>query len=270
MPFNSEVCKNMIKALFFDIDGTLVSFATHDIPDSSVSAIKSAQSKGIKVFIATGRDYSAINNIRGFVPDGYITLNGGCCIIGNDKKIIYKKLINRDSINSLIDFMQNVSDFPCIFVTSEGMLYNYLDNKAEKLLDQLNFPRIMIRKQLDYIRNCDIFQLIAFFSKDEEHLIMSHLPHAVPERWSPVFADVVPEGSGKHVGINKMLEYYGWRREECMCFGDGGNDKSMLQYCGVGIAMGNATDDVKDVADFVTDTVDNDGIYNALKHFNII
>lgn len=260
----------MIKALFFDIDGTLVSFNTHDIPDSAVDAIKSAQSEGIKVFIATGRDYSAINNVRGFVPDGYVTLNGGCCLVGDDRKVIYKKLIEKESIYSLIDFMLKKRDFPCIFVTSEGMLYNYLDDTAEKLLDQLNFPRIMEQKPLEYIRNCEVFQLIAFFTAEEEPVFMPHLPHAVPERWSPVFADVVPEGSGKHIGISKILEYYGLNHDECMCFGDGGNDKSMLRYCGVGVAMGNAADDVKKSADYVTDTVDNDGVYKALKHFDII
>ena len=60
------------------------------------------------------------------------------------------------------------------------------------------------------------------------------------------------------------------KQEDTIAIGDGGNDVSMLGYAGIGIAMGNATDEVKAHADYVTTSVDEDGIYNALKHFNLI
>ena len=60
------------------------------------------------------------------------------------------------------------------------------------------------------------------------------------------------------------------KREECMAFGDGGNDIPIIEYAGIGVAMGNATDDVKAAADYVTDTVDEDGIVTALEHFGVI
>lgn len=74
----------MIKALFFDIDGTLVSFNTHKIPDSTIQAIEQAKEKGIQVYISTGRPFSLINNIDeiSHLIDGYITVNGAYCFIG--------------------------------------------------------------------------------------------------------------------------------------------------------------------------------------------
>ena len=70
--------------------------------------------------------------------------------------------------------------------------------------------------------------------------------------------------------MKKILEYYGIRSEECMAFGDGGNDIPMLQYAGIGVAMGNARPEVQQVANFVTSSVDDNGIVFALKHFGIL
>ena len=86
----------MIKALFFDIDGTLVSFQTHEIPESTIRAIRAAHAKGIQIFISTGRPTAIINNLGGLqqagLIDGYITMNGAYCYVGDE--VIYKRPIN--------------------------------------------------------------------------------------------------------------------------------------------------------------------------------
>ena len=70
--------------------------------------------------------------------------------------------------------------------------------------------------------------------------------------------------------MDKIIEYYGINISETMAFGDGGNDITMIEHAAIGVAMGNANEGVKEVADYITDDVDNNGIYNALKHFSII
>ena len=75
---------------------------------------------------------------------------------------------------------------------------------------------------------------------------MSVLPHCEATRWNPLFADVVPRGSSKAVGIDKIIEHYGISLHETMAFGDGGNDMAMLRHAGIGVAMGNAGDEVKE------------------------
>ena len=71
-------------------------------------------------------------------------------------------------------------------------------------------------------------------------------------------------------GVEMIAEYFGLTKDNVMCFGDGGNDISMLKYASIGVAMGNAADKVKDAANYVTTSIDDNGISNALKHFNII
>ncbi|MDD4515567.1 Cof-type HAD-IIB family hydrolase [Massilibacteroides sp.] len=258
----------MIKAIFFDIDGTLVSFNTHRIPQSTIDALALVRQKGIKVFIATGRHLLAINNLGNEKFDGFVTMNGSYCI---DEKgeAVYKHKIPVSDIESLLDYLENTESFPCILVQENSMLMNYKNEKVQQILDMLNFPEPPSGNLKDLPKD-DVYQLIAFFEEHQEERIMQVLPGSESTRWSPLFTDVVPKGSNKSVGIDKLLENYGITPQETMAFGDGGNDIEMLKHVGVGIAMGNAEEEVKRVADYVTDTVDNDGILKALKDMGVV
>lgn len=259
---------NMIKAIFFDIDGTLVSFNTHEIPASTLKALIRLREKGIKLFIATGRHKMAINNLGNEQFDGYVTMNGSYCI--NEQNVaVYKHRIPSEDITRLLNYMEKEESFPCIFVREHSMLLNYKNNKVEEILEMLNFPEPPTGNLNDVSKD-DVYQLIAFFEAHQEERIMKVLPGCESTRWSPLFTDVVPFGSNKSVGIDKLLESYGITPQETMAFGDGGNDIEMIKHVGIGIAMGNSEDAVKAVADYVTDHVDEDGIYNALVHFGLV
>lgn len=260
----------MIKAVFFDIDGTLVSFNTHKVPQSTIHALNLLKEKGIKVFIATGRHLKSINNLGTLSFDGYITINGGYCIAGKDK-VIYKHPILPEDIESLIRFQEESTGnlFPCMLVQEDEIYMSYKNERVEEVLTLLNFPEPPT-KPLREIPKKDVFQIIAFFDEQQEKRIMDVLPGCESTRWTPLFTDVVPKGSSKRIGIDKVIEYFGFSLEETMAFGDGGNDIQMLSHVGLSVAMGNAGDDVKQVAKYVTDSVDDDGIYNALKKLNIV
>lgn len=258
----------MVKAIFFDIDGTLVSFNTHEIPASTIKALALVREKGIKVFIATGRHPSAINNLGDEEFDGYVTMNGSYCV-NKEGKAVYKHKIPSEDIESLVEYLENKESFPCILVQENGLLMNYKNERVEQIFDMLSFPEPQSGNLRD-VEKDNVYQLISFFEEQQEERIMDALPGCESTRWSPLFTDVVPKGSNKSVGIDKLLENYGITLQETMAFGDGGNDIAMLEHVGVGIAMGNAESEVKAVADYVTDSVDQDGIYNALKHFAII
>ncbi len=258
----------MIKVIFFDIDGTLVSFKTHRVPDSSVRALEILQKKGIKTFIATGRHLMAINNLGNLRFEGYITMNGSYCLTGDDE-VIYKRRIDPADLKALLRYQKEKETFPCIFVKENSMFLNYKNGRVQEVLDLLDFPEPPVCS-LEEVGLEDVFQLIAFFGENQEDHIMPHLPGCESTRWSPLFTDIVPSGSSKRVGIDEVLKHYGFELEETMAFGDGGNDIQMLEHVGLGIAMGNAEENVKDVADYITDSVDDDGIFNALKHFRII
>ena len=104
----------------------------------------------------------------------------------------------------------------------------------------------------------------------QERELVARMPSCEATRWTPLLCDVMPLGGGKHIGIQKVLDYYGFTREECMAFGDGENDISMLRYVGLGVAMGNADAEVKAAADYVTTSTDDSGIARALRRFGVI
>jgi len=271
----------MIKAIFFDIDGTLVSFNSHRIPDSAKKSIETIRSNGIKVFIATGRHFSVINNLEDTEFDGYVTLNGCYCLQGTDN-VIFKKSIGPSDVNAFIDYLQQKREFPCLFVEEDRLSLNYIDEEMQflvKLLrqdlpkvDDLDYYRdkVLLVNDLDYYRDKELFQLTAFFKDSQEDEIMNLLPNSSAMRWYPTFADVIAKGVNKGVGIDKFCDYFGFSLDETMAFGDGGNDIEMLRHAGIGVAMGNTREEVKQAADYVTDHVDNDGILKALQHFELI
>ena len=129
----------MIKAVFFDIDGTLVSFKTHRVPDSTKRAIAILRAKGIRVFIASGRQLLAINNLEDLQFDGYVTLNGGYCIVG--EKVIYKHSMPSEDMVSLVRYMEEQESFPCIFVHENAFYINYTNERTNEVFRLLNFPQ---------------------------------------------------------------------------------------------------------------------------------
>lgn len=260
----------MIKAVFFDVDGTLVSFKTHKVPKSTLEAIKEMQNKGIKVFVATGRHHSILtlgNNVHEIDFDGFITLNGQYCFT-KDKKVIYEKHICPDDIKAIVDFI-NKNDIACGFVEDKGMYLNKSNEAVEDVLKSVNLPMPNI-EDINRALKGKVYQLNPYIPIELEDKFMEVMPNSEATRWSPLFIDVIPAGGGKHVSLEKVMDYYGYSKDEVIAFGDGGNDKTMLMAAGIGVAMGNANEDVKEIADYITDTVDNDGVLKALKHFNIL
>ncbi|MDH6357873.1 Cof-type HAD-IIB family hydrolase [Parabacteroides sp. PF5-9] len=258
----------MIKAVFFDIDGTLASFNTHQVPPSARESINRLRAKGIKVFIATGRRFQSINNLGDLEFDGYITLNGGYCLLGKEQ-VIYKQSIPHGDIQAILHYQETVRKFPCALVQENGIYMNEIDEQVRSVFEMLNFPSPPIRP-FNEIADQTTYQLIAFFTQEQEREIMTVMPHSETTRWNPVFTDIVPKGINKSIGINKILEHYGFTIDQTMAFGDGGNDIAMLQHAGIGVAMGNADEKVKASADYVTETVDNDGIYQALIRYKLL
>lgn len=257
----------MIKAIFFDIDGTLVSFKTHKIPAEVRRALDKLRAKGILLFTASGRHKATVNNLDGWVPDGHIGVNGGMCHIGDE--IIYRNAIAQSDVDSLVEYLETDKRFPAIFIHDTKPMMNYIDDAAENIFKMLDFP-IPPMCSLAEARLKPVYEVIAFFTPDEEKEIMRVMPGCVTTRWTEAFTDIVPRGSNKWVGISKVIERLGIAPEETMAFGDGGNDVEMLEGAGIGIAMGNASDEVKKYADYVTASVDDDGIVKALKHFGLL
>ena len=119
---------------------------------------------------------------------------------------------------------------------------------------------------LDDVMKEPLMQVSPFFSPEEEALIMPKLKECVSARWSNYFVDITHIEADKGKGLLTMAAHEGLKVSETIAFGDGGNDISILRQAGLGVAMGNAKDNVKAAADYVTASVDDDGISKALAH----
>ena len=262
----------MIKALFFDIDGTLVSFKTHRIPTSTIQALEAAKARGVRIFIATGRPQVIINNLhelqqRGLI-DGYITMNGAYCFVQD--KNIYKSPIPKSDIETLLNFCE--AQGKAYLVVGENDICVCHEDEEVRFIfyETLSVDKIREVTLEEALALPSIYQITPFISKEEEAVIRPQLSHCEFGRWYPTFADITAAGNTKQRGIDEIIRHFGLKIEEVMAFGDGGNDISMLRHAGIGVAMGNATDEVKAAANYTTTAVDEDGILNALVHFGVI
>jgi len=273
----------MIKAAFFDIDGTLVSFQTHLVPLGTRRAVEELRRRGVKVFISSGRHVDSIDKLPGMVFDGFVLINGSLAMTCppegataaqmsssalSGRKVIYRKPIPQGDIHSWLDFLEK-EPHSTIMVSEEGLMINFLDEDMKGIMELLDFP-IPSFGNLGQLRDRSICQLITTFRDEEEQRIMKHLPHCKTTRWHPLFTDIINAEASKGLGVQAVLDYFGWQKEEVIAFGDGGNDLEMLDLVGTSVVMGNASDDVKTHADYVTDSVDCDGIAKALRHYNLI
>lgn len=256
----------MIKAIFFDIDGTLVSFKTHQIPQSTFDILYKLKEKGIKLFIATGRGKDGLNILSGFPFDGYITLNGQYCY--TDQELIYENTFQKEDLQALLEYLET-KPFPCGFTEEHTKYFNMRDSRVDEI-HAITHNDDHPAGDCQHIIEHKVYQCMCFIDKKEEQELLKIMPHCVSARWHPLFCDVSPKGGTKQNGIDQFLKYYDLKLEETMGFGDGGNDLPMLKHVAISIAMGNANDEVKSIADYVTDDVDNDGIIKAIKHFKLI
>ena len=115
-----------------------------------------------------------------------------------------------------------------------------------------------------------ILQVTPFCTVEQEALLMPTLENCTSGRWHPAFTDITARGADKGKGLHAMADYLGLNIEETMAFGDGGNDISIIKEAGVGVAMGNAGEELKQVADYITTHVDEDGVKNALIKYGVI
>ena len=256
----------MIKAAFFDIDGTLFSHTIHAIPESTKRTVKLLREKGIKVFIATGRSLKETKRVPlgDMKFDGYVTLNGQICLDA-EEKILFEAPIKGEDGAYLLDAFVN-KKFPLAIVEKERIYINYIDDSVIRAQKSVNIPLLPIKEY----QGAPIYQFIGYMNWEETRKIAPKIPNCKITRWYDEGIDIISKDGGKANGIQKVLEFYGMTKEEIIAFGDSDNDMDMLEFAGIGVAMGNAEESVKAVADYVTTDIDEDGIWNACRHLELI
>ena len=255
-----------IKAVFFDVDGTLYSHELNAVPESARRAIRQLRERGIKAVVATGRhmtEYSTLP-VSDIEFDAYLTLNGQL-LLDSNRKAYAGTSIDPGEMEVLSHIFQ-AKRIPFVLIGENERYINYVDNTVIRTQAE---TKGAIPDVGEY-KGEKVYQILAFVPEKQKKLLDDLLDECSITSWNETGIDIIPKGGGKSAGIEMFLQDNGLDRSEIMAFGDGENDIDMLRYAGIGVAMGNADDKVKAIADYVTDTVENDGIEKALRHFGLI
>lgn len=252
-----------IKAVFFDVDGTLVSHTKRNVPESTKLVMEKLKEKGIKRVLATGRHMSEISMlpIENMEFDAYIMLNGQLCLDSTGNVILENPITGFDKEYFIKIF--NEKSVPIMFVEKDEMYINFINESVEIAQDAISTPLPDVK---NYTGN-EIYQVILYADEETENRISKNLVGSKITRWNEYALDVISYSGGKESGIKEYLKLNNIKREETMAFGDGENDIDMLKFVGIGVAMGNAESCVKESADYITNSVDDDGIMEAFKKF---
>lgn len=257
-------------SLFFDIDGTLVSFRTHEIPASAIFALTQAKANGHRVYIATGRPVVIITNLGAIehLIDGFITTNGAYCFVGDEA--VCCNPIAKEAVHAVVNDAQE-KGYSLIVIGKRDVAVLDPKGDVDRIFRQmLAVNNLDKASPLDDVLKQDILQLTAFFPADYEQELMPLIPQCISGRWHPEFTDITAYGADKGKGILAIAAHDNIDVAHTIAFGDGGNDTSMIRQAGIGIAMGNAIPELKKEADYITTGVDEDGILNAMRHFGIV
>lgn len=254
------------KYFFFDIDGTLAAgdMGHQYIPESTKKALAELKKAGHFVAIATGRSYAmAVNHMRELGFTNMVSDGGNGITI--DNKLIGIKPMDYEKCVALMEECEEKGfiwafspDNTTRRLTPDGRFQGFT---KDKYMDTVVVPGLNPR---DYKEIYKVY--IACLSPEEEKLeTLKELP------WCRFFKEYLfVEPADKSAGIKAVVDYFGGDYKDVVVFGDEKNDISMFRKEWTSIAMGNAVDELKKLADYVTDDCDKDGIYHACKHFGWI
>ncbi|MFS9180912.1 bifunctional Cof-type HAD-IIB family hydrolase/peptidylprolyl isomerase [Streptococcus timonensis] len=256
-----------IKIIFFDIDDTLRNSKTGFVPTTIPTIFQQLREKGILTGIATGRGiFGVVPEIKALKPDFFVTLNGAYI---EDKKgnVIYSNKIARDKVEEYIAWTKEVGiDYGLV-----GSHAARLSRRTEMISQAIDpiYPNLEVDR--DFYQNEDIYQMWTFEEQGDDLILPDSLASTLRMvRWHEHSSDVVPISGSKAAGVAKVVDQLGLKPENVMVFGDGLNDLELFDYAGISVAMGISHDKIKEKADYITKTLEEDGIFDALEGFGMV
>lgn len=260
----------MIKAILFDIDGTLVSLKSKVYSPSLVPALAVLRQKGLLLFVATGRSRFEIRSehlLDGLEFDGYLTNNGQDAYRADGTLLYGNPLDPADAENVLLRLEE--TGCAAMVVGSDECILSRVDSRTEIAMEAIHTKLPPLKNPL-LLLDKPIYKITPFLLPEEMLPIMQLTKHCRMTQWFPFGHDIISITGGKKNAMLGILARYGLDPSEAMAFGDSENDIEMLRTAGIGVAMGNATPEAKAAADYVTADCDDDGILRALEHFGLL
>ena len=275
----------MKKYVFIDIDGTLYDHKNRCVPESAKLALKKAKENGHELFICTGRVKEMVESLYRQLPVSGFVFACGAHIL-KDNETIYQAVFPREEMNQLmqyfranqIDFTLEGSDF-CYFSESSLKTYmGYFCGSSPEMEQKFTSGQCMkLMSEVDETGYNQVLKM-AFQAKKMEDLqpALDNLSDKLTYfTYSDSFSgeiegEILINGWDKADSVDRVLEYFHGNIENTIAIGDSDNDVSMIKKVAVGIAMGNACDSLKEVADYITTSVSEDGLYHAFEAMGLI
>lgn len=278
----------MVKIIFLDVDGTLVDYDNR-IPESAVKAIRLARDKGHKVYVCTGRSRAEMQpEIWDIGIDGMIGGNGS--YVEDNEEVVMHQLISKDDAKRIVDWLHSrglefyLESNNGLFASenfkeaARPVLREYSlrkgkteeevkDQEAEDALHGLIYGGELYRDDLNKV---------SFILSDyQDHLdSIEEFPNLEAHTWggrgeTALFGDLGVKDINKAYAIAVLLKHLGAEQKDTIAFGDAKIDIPMLDYCQIGVSMGNGGPEILKMADMVTDDVAEDGLYNAFEKLGL-
>ena len=256
------------KYFFFDIDGTLTSVKTHGLVlESTKEAVKQAKERGHFLAIATGRPYYFAKDIANEVGIDHLVCNGGNDLYIHQKCIRHKPLNRKFCIEIIEECLEKNISF-CVSVDDTSRRFTHTTRFVEDMKGEHFIGELKVIKHLDYHQFPAFERILLAIPEGMEETMRVFQKHGLPMRYHPNSCILEPDQKDK--GICDMMELLKKPMDDVVVFGDSRNDIRMFQAAPFSIAMGNAIEEVKQLADYVTLESDEHGIQHALKHFSWI
>lgn len=265
----------MYKLIALDMDGTLLN-EEKIVTERTKKAIKAARDKGVTVVLATGRPIDGVTRyleeLDMYTDNDYVlSYNGGLVLKTKSKEVVCKLGLIGEDVKYLYELSKTLGVNIHAFSEKNGLVTpkNSKYTEVEASINNITVNEV----NFDNIENDESF--IKIMMIDEPEILqraVDNLPQEVYEKYTvvrstPFFLEFLNKEVNKGVGVEMLAKHLGVKREEVITMGDAGNDLHMIEYAGMGIAMGNAFDEVKEAANYITDSNNEDGVAKAIEKF---
>ena len=259
------------KLMAVDIDGTLLD-SNGVLTEKTKEAIIAGVEKGLIFTISTGRPLQGVENINRLLNLDlpYITYNGAMVIMGKSKEILYEQRLSPEDAEQIIELGEKYGTTIVVWADNKMFVkeidekvldYKKISNVEPTVIDDL---REAVKAGATKILWYDEIDKINKY-RTEVGKYLSDGVNFHPSR--PIFLEFVDKKASKAIAMEKLGEHFGIKRSEMIAVGDGYNDLSMIEYAGLGVAMGNAEEEIKKKADYVTLSNDEDGVAHVINKF---
>lgn len=267
----------MFKLVALDLDGTILN-SKHEIPNENKEAINKCIELGVKVVLISGREIESIKHYSDILGlDNYLTGYNGSLITDNyGNKVIVNSTLNPSFAKLLIKESYKSKKFIIVFLKDKIIVSDNYSKWYTNYLDYTTATPVVVDNILSFLDDNNKWDEINKICLSDDHKELVDFKEKIGREVNneftllfslPFFLEVYNIKASKGLALEKIANYYGVNIEDILAIGDGENDISMIKFAGLGIAMGNSNQNVKDYADYITLRNDQNGVSFALKKF---